>query len=124
MLASSYSQLPMRTRKAPVNTPHNPAHPPHQLRNGWRKNGNSKRRARFEPGSHDLLAGGEPHAVVGGDVAERLVEPGDAVRHADQVGMQADRHDPTRRCALGVERIELALDRRDKLVDMAGAGLD
>src|SRR5882757_1828233 len=71
---------------------------------------NSKRRARFEPGADDLPAGGEPHPVMRGDVGERLVEPGDAVRHADQVGMQADRHDPAGLRALGVKRVELAFD--------------
>src|ERR1700704_304736 len=59
-----------------------------------------------------------------GDVAERLVEPGDAVRHADQIGMQADRHDSAGLGALGVKRVELAFDRRDELIDRTVAGVE
>src|SRR5437016_4939370 len=86
--------------------------------------GCSKRRAGIEPGAYDLLAGGEPHAVMGGDVVERLAEAGDAVRDADQVGVEANRHDPAGLRALGVKRVELALYRRDELVDRAVAGVE
>src|SRR6266498_3101625 len=79
----------------------------------------SKRRAGIEPGADDLLAGGEPHPVMCGDIAERLVEPLYPVRYADQIGMQADRHDPAGLGALGVERVELAFDRRGELFDRA-----
>ena len=46
------------------------------------------------------------------------------MRHADQIGMQADRHDAAGLRALGVERIELAFDRSDKLIDRAVARVE
>src|SRR6266849_6163066 len=90
----------------------------------WHVQHISKRRAGLQPVAHDFLTGGEPYLVVRCDVAERLVEPGDAVRHADQIGVEADRHDPARMRALGVERVELALYRGDELVDRAVAGME
>ena len=39
---------------------------------------------------------------------ERVVEAFDAEWHADQIRVQADRHDPAGPRALGVERVELA----------------
>src|SRR5437762_7047175 len=84
----------------------------------------SKRGAGIEPGVHDLRARREPHAVMRGDVADGFVEPGDAMRHADQIGMQADRHDAAGLRDLGVERVELAFDRRDKLIDRAVARVE
>ena len=45
------------------------------------------------------------------------------MRHADQIRMQADRHDPAGLRALGVERIELAFYRSDELLDRAVARL-
>src|SRR5207248_5747171 len=69
----------------------------------------SKRGAGIEPGVHDLRAGREPHAVMRGDVADGFVEPGDAMRHADQIRMQADRHDAAGLRALGVKGVELAV---------------
>src|SRR5207302_5627376 len=84
----------------------------------------SKRGAGIEPGAHDLFARRKPHAVMRGDVADGFVEPGDAMRHADQIGMQADRHDAAGLPALGVERVELAFDGRDKLIDRAVARVE
>src|SRR5204862_2153037 len=84
----------------------------------------SKRGAGIEPGVHDLRAGREPHAVMRGDVADGFVEPGDAMRHADQIGMQADRHDAAGLRALGVEGVQLAFARRDKLIDRAVARVE
>src|SRR6267378_3445839 len=53
-----------------------------------------------------------------------ILSVGDAVRHADQIGMQADRHDPAGLGTLGVERVELAADNLLELVDRAVAVIE
>ena len=46
----------------------------------------SEGRTRLQPMPHDFLAGGEPDAGMRANVLQRRVEPGDTVRHADQIG--------------------------------------
>src|SRR3954467_15572956 len=46
----------------------------------------------LEIGFDDLASGGEPDAGVGGDEVERVDERPDAVRLADDPGMQRDAH--------------------------------
>src|SRR4029453_19500067 len=42
----------------------------------------------------DLGAGRLPHARVPADIGERGIEGVDAMRHAGEIGMERDRHDP------------------------------
>src|SRR5688500_6613778 len=76
-----------------------------------------KRRPRVQIRPHDLFARCFPHARMAADVCERRIEPADAVRYADDEGMQADRHHPPRAFTLAVEHVELALDHVLELVD-------
>src|SRR4051812_28024464 len=55
----------------------------------------------------DLLAGPHLHARTLQDVLVELLEVADAVRHAGDVGMHADRHDAHALLALGMEAVEL-----------------
>ena len=57
----------------------------------------------------DLAPGGEPHLVVAGDVAQHLVERGDAVRLADQEGVQRHAHHRAGLRAFLVQLVELRL---------------
>src|SRR5438046_9659672 len=83
----------------------------------------SKRGAGIEPGVHDLRAGREPHAVMRGDVADNFVEPLNAMRHDDQIGMRADRHDAAGLRSVGIERDVPAVARRVQLIARAVAWL-
>src|SRR6516162_3590198 len=78
-------------------------------------------RTRLQPMAHDLLAGRKPHTGMRADLTERIVEPGDAVRDADQIGVQADRHDPARLRTLVIEGVELAADHLLEFADRAVA---
>src|SRR5581483_314196 len=84
----------------------------------------SERRAGCEIVANDLFAGREPHFIVRRDVAERRIERVDAVRDADEIGVQADRHDFARALALAIEHVELAFDHRLELVGAAGAVIE
>src|SRR5512134_513053 len=55
----------------------------------------------------DLPPAGEPHLVVAGDIAQRVLEGLDAVRPTDEVGVQRDAHHRARLPAFGVQAIEL-----------------
>src|SRR5262245_66361468 len=72
---------------------------------GWR----SERCAGLEIGLHDLLARGLPYVGMAADVLERRIEPADAMRDADDEGVQADGHHPRRAFPLAVEDVELPL---------------
>src|SRR5215472_17349455 len=54
----------------------------------------------------NLAPGCPPYAGMAADVFERRVERADAVRHAADVGMQRDRHDPAGRFAFAIEHVE------------------
>src|SRR6185295_13047114 len=55
----------------------------------------------------DLLAGPHLHARTLQDVLVELLEVADAVRHAGDIRMHADRHHPHALLALGMEAVEL-----------------
>src|SRR5262249_35276863 len=84
----------------------------------------SKRRSRGEIVFDDLAPGGAPHALVTQNVGERGIERSDPVRHADDEGVQADRHDAARLCPLAVERVELPADHQLELVPSAAGAAD
>jgi putative transposase len=67
----------------------------------------------------NLAAGCAPHALVAQDIGECRVECADAVRHADDEWMQANRHDATGVCALAIESVELAADHAFELIRRA-----
>ena len=50
----------------------------------------------------DLAASGVPYFIMVTDITESTVQAADAVRYPDKVGMQADRHDPSRFLAFAV----------------------
>ena len=83
----------------------------------------------------DLRPGREPDTLMGANIFEPTVESADSVRHADDEGMEADRHDPPGLRALAIEHVELAFDHglelfggathadhRRKVVDLPGIG--
>src|SRR6266850_2481213 len=64
----------------------------------------------IEEVARDLAPGGEPYPVMAGDVGERILEGLQAIRLADEVGMQRDAHHRARVLAFLVQAVELAPD--------------
>src|SRR5579884_1428860 len=65
----------------------------------------------------DLRPRRQPDAVVPADVLQGCVQGADPVGDPDQVGVERDRHHPSRVLALAVEDVELAADH---LLELAG----
>src|SRR6478736_4774638 len=61
-------------------------------------------------GVDDLRSRREPYVVMGRDIRQRAVQVLDAMRRADEIGMQRDAHRPAVPFTLGVERIERVAD--------------
>src|SRR5262249_61511337 len=61
---------------------------------------------RGAPGAGDLVAASEPDARVRGNVAQELLEAGDAAGAADDAQVQPDRHHARRARALFVKAVE------------------
>ena len=65
----------------------------------------------------NFAAGGEPHALVVQDMAERRVQAIDPVSDPDKKGVDRDRQDAARPFTLAIENVELASELR---VDCSG----
>ena len=72
----------------------------------------------------DLAPGRQPDAVMRHDMGERLVEGGDALRLAGEVGMERQAHHRAALRALGIELVELRLHHRRVALDRRVAVLE
>src|SRR6478609_5165457 len=72
----------------------------------------------------DLGAGRLPPPRVSADVGERGLEGIDAVRHAGEIGVQRNRHDPSRFRALAIEHVELPADHLAEFIGGAVRALE
>ena len=61
-------------------------------------------------------AGPEHHAFMARSIIEKFLKVADTVRHAREIRVDADRHDPRDVGAFGVQPVELALTALEHLV--------
>src|SRR5262249_2609829 len=96
---------------------------PHVARSLWRRAREQARRASRlrllrAIGLNDLRSERKPELVVRRDVAQRLVEISDTVRHADQEGMQRNPHHAAVAPAFLIEHVEGLADPAMKVLDV------